>query len=44
MRSGRLVDAQPGGTIRGVLVYGNADPRVDKVIEQYLGIARGNIR
>lgn len=37
LRSGRLVDAQLGTEYGGILVYGNADPRVDKLLVDTLG-------
>lgn len=37
IRSGRLVDSQLTKMFRGVLVYGNADERVDKVLDNDLG-------
>jgi hypothetical protein len=37
LRSGRLVDAQLTNQYGGILVYGNADPRVDKVLVDSLG-------
>ncbi len=37
MRSGRLVDTWLTRMYQGVLVYGNADPRVDEVLVQELG-------
>jgi hypothetical protein len=37
LRSGRLVDAQLGTEYGGILVYGNADPRVDKALVDTLG-------
>lgn len=37
IRSGRLVDAQLANMFRGVLVYGNADERVDTVLDADLG-------
>lgn len=37
LRSGRLVDAELVNTYGGILVYGNADPRVDKVLVDGLG-------
>ncbi len=37
LRSGRLVDGPLVSMYGGILVYGSADPRVDKVIEDRLG-------
>jgi hypothetical protein len=37
IRSGRLVDSQLTQMFRGVLVYGNADERVDTVLDKDLG-------
>lgn len=37
LRSGRLVDAQLASMYGAILVYGNADPRVDKVLVDQLG-------
>lgn len=37
IRSGRLVDAQLANMFQGVLVYGNADERVDTVLDAELG-------
>lgn len=37
LRSGRLVDAQLVNMYQGVLAYGNADPKVDKVLLDELG-------
>ncbi len=37
LRSGRLVDAQLTNQYGGILIYGNADPRVDKVLVDQLG-------
>lgn len=37
IRSGRLVDAQLVNLYGGILVYGNADPKVDEVLEYELG-------
>jgi hypothetical protein len=37
IRSGRLVDAQLTQMFRGILVYGNADERVDTILNQQLG-------
>jgi len=37
IRSGRLVDAQLAQMFRGILVYGNADERVDSILNQELG-------
>lgn len=37
LRSGRYVDPQLTTMYQGVLVYGNADPRVDEVIVRVLG-------
>ncbi len=37
LRSGRLVDAELVHSYGGILVYGNADPRVDKVLVDSLG-------
>ena len=37
IRSGRLVDAQLAQMFRGILVYGNADERVDTILNQELG-------
>ncbi len=37
IRSGRLVDAQLANMFRSVLVYGNADERVDTVLDADLG-------
>ncbi|MEI8131169.1 MAG: DUF3048 domain-containing protein, partial [Leptolinea sp.] len=37
IRSGRLVDAQLAQMFRGILVYGNADERVDAILNQELG-------
>lgn len=37
LRSGRLVDAQLANQYGGILVYGNADTRVDKVLVDSLG-------
>jgi hypothetical protein len=37
LRSGRLVDAQLTNEYGGILIYGNADPRVDKVLVDALG-------
>ena len=37
LRSGRLVDAQLAKMYQGVLAYGNADERVDAVLERELG-------
>lgn len=37
LRSGRLVDAELVNSYGGILVYGNADPRVDKVLVDSLG-------
>jgi hypothetical protein len=38
IRSGRLVDAQLANLYQGLLVYGNADPQVDKVLVDNLGV------
>lgn len=37
LRSGRMVDADLASLYQAVLVYGNADPRVDKVLVDTLG-------
>lgn len=37
IRSGRLVDAQLASMFDGILVYGNADERVDNRLEEVLG-------
>lgn len=37
IRSGRLVDAQLTQMYQGILVYGNADARVDEILAQQLG-------
>lgn len=37
IRSGRLVDTQLTQMFRGILVYGNADERVDTILNQELG-------
>lgn len=37
LRSGRLIDAQLVNMYQGVLAYGNADPKVDKVLVDELG-------
>ena len=37
VRSGRLVDAQLANLYQGLLVYGDADPNVDKVLIEVLG-------
>jgi len=37
LRSGRLIDAQLTNMYQGVLAYGNADPKVDKVLVDELG-------
>jgi hypothetical protein len=37
IRSGRLVDAQLTQMFRGILVYGNADERVDTILNRELG-------
>jgi hypothetical protein len=37
LRSGRLVDTQLTNEYGGILIYGNADPRVDKVLVDGLG-------
>lgn len=38
IRSGRFVDAQLVPMYQGLLVYGSADPRVDAIIEERLGL------
>jgi len=38
IRSGRLVDAQLVNLYNGILVYGNADPQVDVVLVNNLGV------
>ena len=37
LRSGRLIDAQLVNMYQGILAYGNADPKVDKVLVDELG-------
>ncbi|MHC1784616.1 MAG: DUF3048 domain-containing protein [Anaerolineaceae bacterium] len=37
IRSGRLVDAQLANQFQGILVYGNADDRVDEILAEKLG-------
>jgi hypothetical protein len=37
LRSGRLVDAQLTNLYQGILSYGNADPKVEKVLAKELG-------
>jgi hypothetical protein len=37
IRSGRLVDAQLANLFQGILVYGNADDRVDEILAEKLG-------
>ncbi len=37
LRSGRLVDSQLAQMFRGILVYGNADERVDNILAKDLG-------
>ena len=37
LRSGRLIDAQLTNLYQGVLSYGNADPKVEKVLAKELG-------
>lgn len=37
IRSGRLVDAQLADMFHGILVYGNADERVDTILNEKLG-------
>jgi hypothetical protein len=37
IRSGRLVDAQLANQFQGILVYGNADDRVDEILSEKLG-------